>query len=46
MLLSENNLTIVIVTFKSERVIEKCSNSIDQKYAIIGKKYWYRAKIK
>jgi len=35
MLLSENNLTIVIVTFKSEKVVEKCLNSIDQRYAII-----------
>ena len=35
MLLSENNLTIVIVTFKSEKVIEQCLNSISQKYTII-----------
>ena len=35
MLLSENNLTVVIVTFKSEKVIEKCLNSIDQKYRVI-----------
>ena len=32
---SENNFTIVIVTFKSEKVIETCLNSIDQKYTII-----------
>ena len=32
---SENNFTIVIVTFKSEKVIETCLNSIDQKYAVI-----------
>ena len=35
MLSSKNNFTIVIVTFKSERVIETCLNSIDQKYAVI-----------
>ena len=35
MLSSENNLTIIIVTFKSENVIEKCLNSIDQKHKII-----------
>ena len=32
---SKNNLTIVIVAFKSEKVIETCLNSIDQKYAVI-----------
>ena len=31
----KNNFTIVIVTFKSEKVIETCLNSIDQKYTII-----------
>ena len=31
----ENNITIVIVTFKSEKVIEKCLNSIDKKNKII-----------
>ena len=31
----KNNFTIVIVTFKSEKVIETCLNSIDQKYAVI-----------
>ena len=35
MLSSKNNFTIVIVTFKSEEVIETCLNSIDQKYAVI-----------
>ena len=35
MLSSKNNFTIVIVTFKSEKVIEACLNSIDQKYAVI-----------
>ena len=35
MLSSKNNFTIVIVTFKSEKVIETCLNSIDQKYAVI-----------
>ena len=35
MLSSKNNFTIVIVTFKSEKVIETCLNSIDQKYTII-----------
>ncbi len=35
MLLSKNNFTIVIVTFKSEKIIETCLNSIDQKYAVI-----------
>ena len=35
MLSSKNNLTIVLVTFKSEKVIEACLNSIDQKYAVI-----------
>ncbi len=35
MISSKNNFTIVIVTFKSERVIETCLNSIDQKYAVI-----------
>ena len=35
MLLSENNLTVVIVTFKSEKIIEKCLSSIDPKYPII-----------
>ena len=35
MLSSKNNFTIVIVTFKSEKIIEKCLNSIDQKYAVI-----------
>ena len=35
MILSENNLTIVFVTFKSEKVIEACLNSIDQKYSVI-----------
>ena len=35
MLSSKNNFTIVIVTFKSEKVIEICLNSIDQKYAVI-----------
>ena len=31
----KNNFTIVIVTFKSEKIIETCLNSIDQKYTII-----------
>ena len=35
MLSSKNNFTIVIVTFKSEKVIETCLNSIDQKYTVI-----------
>jgi GT2 family glycosyltransferase len=35
MSLSKNNFTIVIVTFKSEKVIETCLNSIDQKYEVI-----------
>ena len=35
MLSSKNNFTIVIVTFKSEKIIETCLNSIDQKYAVI-----------
>jgi GT2 family glycosyltransferase len=35
MLSSKNNFTIVIVTFKSEKVIETCLNSIDQKYPVI-----------
>ena len=35
MLSSKNNLTIVLVTFKSDKVIEACLNSIDQKYAVI-----------
>ena len=35
MLLLENNLTIIIVTFKSESVIDKCLLSIDQKFKII-----------
>jgi len=35
MSLSQNNFTIVIVTFKSEKVIETCLNSINQKYTII-----------
>ena len=35
MLSLQNNFTIVIVTFKSEKVIETCLNSIDQKYAVI-----------
>ena len=35
MLLSKNNFTIVIVTFKSEKIIETCLNSIDQKYTVI-----------
>jgi len=35
MLSSKNNFTIVIVTFKSAKVIETCLNSIDQKYAVI-----------
>ena len=35
MSLSKNNFTIVIVTFKSEKVIETCLNSINQKYSVI-----------
>ena len=35
MLSSKNNFTIVIVTFKSEKIIETCLNSIDQKYTVI-----------
>ncbi len=35
MLSPKNNFTIVIVTFKSEKIIETCLNSIDQKYAVI-----------
>ena len=35
MLSSKNNFTIVIVTFKSEKIIETCLNSINQKYAVI-----------
>ena len=35
MLSSKNNLTIVFVTYKSEKVIEECLKSIDQEYAII-----------
>jgi GT2 family glycosyltransferase len=35
MLSSKNNFTIVIVTFKSEKIIETCLNSIDEKYAVI-----------
>ena len=35
MLSSKNNFTIVIVTFKSEKIVETCLNSIDQKYAVI-----------
>ena len=35
MLSSKNNFTIVIVTFKSAKVIQTCLNSIDQKYAVI-----------
>ena len=35
MLSSKNNFTIVIVTFKSEKIIETCLNSIDEKHTII-----------
>ena len=35
MLSSKNNFTIIIVTFKSEKIIETCLNSIDQKYTVI-----------
>ena len=32
---SKNNFTIVIVTFKSEKIVETCLNSIEQKYSVI-----------
>jgi len=35
MLLSEKNLTIIIATFKSEKIIEDCILSVDEKYPII-----------
>ena len=35
MLLTVDNITIVIVTFKSEKIIEQCLNSIDSQYSII-----------
>ena len=35
MLLSEKNLTIIIATFKSEKIVEDCILSIDEKYPII-----------
>ena len=31
----DKNITIIIVTFKSQKVIEKCLLSIDSKYPVI-----------
>jgi len=35
MLLSEKNLTIIITTFKSEKIVDDCILSVDEKYPII-----------